>query len=745
MKTEENGPERELGAEEELRSSNSPNNTAPDSEVKGENGRVETVAERGEARSRETAAAFARFERLFSGSDLGRGGYDPTRTEIRDGKVEIKDTAKTIKGAATTYHFAQHLLGTTALGVIPIRNDSTVSFAAIDIDVYDLDVVELLKVLKQEKVPLVVCRSKSGGAHLYAFFSEPVAAANARELLKGWAARIGHLNAEVFPKQSELKAGELGNWINLPYFDHEQVDRYAPRENGMALSLGEFCDLAENVTISTEDLRRHLDGMRAKADAPRSEKPKPAPGAVLTIEEARERLEELAVGVQEVERHGANEKLWRAIRDAAPLVRDCGLTEGEVRDRLERAWKERKAHSTDHPGAIQLEFDRTFASHYRHGFEHRDAPRRKRDLLVVRKLSNIPAQPIEWLWPGRIAIGKVSLIAGQPGLGKSQLTTYIGAQVTIGGPWPFDEGAAPLGDVILLSAEDDAGDTIRPRFEVAHADLDRVQVVDLITRREGGQRGFNLEKDVAMLDELLSATPKARLVIIDPISTYLGNIDSNRNSDVRGLLAPVQKLAEQRRVAVVAVSHLTKALQSAINSVNGSGAFVAASRATYIVARETDEKLQGGEMVKEETGRRIVALAKNNLAPDGADRSMIYHIEQRQTVDGLFAPIIVWDQKVSITADEVLAASAPSPGGRAPKLEAAKAFLREYLASGLMQQKHVESAARDQGIKPDTLNNAKKALGIVVDKLGGLGGPWVWSLPGSQPELEVDEPAQGAF
>jgi putative DNA primase/helicase len=150
------------------------------------------------------------------------------------------------------------------------------------------------------------------------------------------------------------------------------------------------------------------------------------------------------------------------------------------------------------------------------------------------------------------------LIAGPPGLGKSQVTTDIAATVSRGGTWCTGE-KCEAGDVLILSAEDDPSDTIRPRLEACGANLDRVHIIEAVhmlsVKRD---RPFYLKQDVETLAEKLTTSPDVKLVIIDPISAYLGGVNSHKNVEVRSVLAPLVKLAADHGVAVVCVTHLNK-------------------------------------------------------------------------------------------------------------------------------------------------------------------------------------------
>jgi putative DNA primase/helicase len=264
--------------------------------------------------------------------------------------------------------------------------------------------------------------------------------------------------------------------------------------------------------------------------------------------------------------------------------------------------------------------------------------------LVTRRVSDVDARPIRWLWPYRIPRGKLTIIAGHPGLGKSQLTADVAARVTAGGKWPDGVGhATGGGHVIVLTAEDDTADTLRPRLEAAGADLERVHVVDGVIRGYSGdgtryQRQFSLESDLAALDAKLSELERVELVVLDPISVYLGNIDSHVNAEVRGALGPVKDLAERHRAAFVAISHMSKAGGTqALLRVTGSLAFIAAARAGYLVAADP------------ETAERMLFLPlKNNLARP--QPGMAFRIETAKVSSAAGAietSRVVWDDAKS--------------------------------------------------------------------------------------------------
>lgn len=336
--------------------------------------------------------------------------------------------------------------------------------------------------------------------------------------------------------------------------------------------------------------------------------------------------------------------------------------------------------------------------------------------FTYRRMSDVEAKPIRWLWPGRIARGKVSMLAGHPGLGKSQLTSSMAAIVSTGSTWPADKTPCELGNVCFLSAEDDAEDTIRPRLEAAGADLDRVYILDAVLDDTGTRpRAFNLASDLHRLGEMLAHIGDVALIVIDPITAYLGGTDSHKNADIRALLSPLGELAAKHGAAVVCVSHLNKGGSGeALMRVTGSLAFVAASRAAYLIARD-----------KEDNHRRLFLPLKNNIGNDQS--GLAFCVESHSLAGGIETSRVSWEgEPVAITADEAM-----SPQGDPEErsaLDDAKEFLSNLLADGPVSSRIIKGDAEGAGHSWQTVRRAQKALGIEAQK-EGMKGPWLWRLP----------------
>jgi putative DNA primase/helicase len=164
-----------------------------------------------------------------------------------------------------------------------------------------------------------------------------------------------------------------------------------------------------------------------------------------------------------------------------------------------------------------------------------------------RCMADVKAEKIDWLWHQRIARGKLTLLGGHPGGGKSQLSILAAARVTTGTDWP-DGAHRPKASVVIVSCEDSAADTIVPRLEAAGADKRLVHTLDWV-EHEGKRRLFDIARDIPVLEAMVRKLGDVGLIIIDPITAYLGKIDSYNNAEVRAGLAPLQDMAENSNAA----------------------------------------------------------------------------------------------------------------------------------------------------------------------------------------------------
>jgi putative DNA primase/helicase len=348
--------------------------------------------------------------------------------------------------------------------------------------------------------------------------------------------------------------------------------------------------------------------------------------------------------------------------------------------------------------------------------------------LLSRNAALIIPEAIDWLWPGRLALGKHTCIAGEPGVGKSQLSiSIIAAVTTTTGSWPCGEGYSPIcGNVILLSAEDGANDTIVPRLMAAGADRTRVEIIYAVREfdRDGDHRSFNLQTDIALLKRKIAEIGNVVLIIIDPISSYLGKTDSHKNSEVRGVLEPLSEMAERCRVAVLSITHFNKTgannTTKAMHRFIGSIAFTGAPRVAFCVIEDAENE-----------GRYLMLHAKNNLA--AIPQGLAYRLEQTFVAEGIVASRVAWENEpVTITANQALAAEAA--GANKTAQAEAEDLLKDLLADGPVPQKEIKEATEGNGLAWATVRRAKEHLGIkaqrqtTADGFAKGQGQWLWTL-----------------
>ena len=356
-----------------------------------------------------------------------------------------------------------------------------------------------------------------------------------------------------------------------------------------------------------------------------------------------------------------------------------------------------------------------------------DLPKDGSPTLV--RMSEVKSELVEWLWPGRIALGKLTLIAGDPGLGKSFLTLDIAARVSSASSWPDSpNNIIERGGVVLLNAEDGISDTIRPRLDCAGADASQIVAIESIhvvgNLGKLHTRGFDLSKDLAAIEEAIKAVDRCRLIVIDPITAYLGKADSHNNAEIRGLLAPLSDLAARHKVAVVAVTHLNKSGSGpAIYRAMGSLAFAAAARAAWAVTKD-----------KSNDKRRLFIPIKNNIAPNTG--GLAYQI----TSIGTTGANIVWEpDPVTLSADDALSTDRVE-AGKPTEQDDVETWLLSYLREVPMRVSDIKQDAKNAGYSDATLRRAKAGLGVISSKEGFDSAHWLWSLP---PQLDISHSPKG--
>lgn len=325
------------------------------------------------------------------------------------------------------------------------------------------------------------------------------------------------------------------------------------------------------------------------------------------------------------------------------------------------------------------------------------------------RVSDVEREAVRWLWPGRLALGKLTIIDGDPGLGKSTLYCDLAARLTRGTEWPDGEPVETSAGAVIVTTEDGIGDTIRPRLEEAGANLDRVSVVQLIPEEEGPGRVPVLPDDAELL---LGECERigASLLVIDPLMAHLAaETNSYRDQDVRRAMAPLSEAAERHGVAIAVLRHLNKATGgSAIYRGGGSIGIIGAARVGLMVGRDPDDE-----------GRVVLACSKNNIAarPD----SLAFRLVSSDRDPG--TAVLRWEGVSPLSAEDLC-----RPPAKGTARDDAADWLEAFLDDGPRASADVFGAGKAAGHSEKTLYRAKDELGIEVRKRGFNGG-WEWALP----------------
>ncbi len=322
-------------------------------------------------------------------------------------------------------------------------------------------------------------------------------------------------------------------------------------------------------------------------------------------------------------------------------------------------------------------------------------------VAVLTRLDEVKPERVTWLWEGWLPRGKLVLLGGHPGDGKSTLTTAMAATLSTGGHWP-DGSQAPLGGTIFLLAEDSLGDTVRPRLDQHGADLSRIISLDAIKQIDGSTQSFSLADHLDVLERSVRQLDTA-LVVIDPLTAFMSSRNRNDDGETRDLLTPLGQLAERCNATVLCVMHVGKpgqAKRTPLQSFMGATAFGAVARQALAV-----HPISGSD-------RKLLAVIKSNVATKPPalewsrpqDSAIVWHGESQQDLETLFN------------------------GGGANTTDRsadAEAFLRDALADGPRLSRDVSDEAEQFGFSEITLRRVRRAANVEARRIGsGRDAPW---------------------
>jgi len=325
------------------------------------------------------------------------------------------------------------------------------------------------------------------------------------------------------------------------------------------------------------------------------------------------------------------------------------------------------------------------------------------------RADRVKVKKVKWLWHNRLPRGKFGIIGGDPGTCKSFLTLYILARLTQGKDWPDCVNPNTACKALILSAEDDIEDTIVPRLISAGAKRSNIQI---LTEVKGSSKDgwFNLQKHIQALESILKKTPSLKIIVIDPLNAYLGGADSHKDSDIRGILGPLIKLASKYDVTVLSVMHLNKSQKNApMYRFMGGIGFIAAARFSWLVERDRDNSKW-----------LYFAPMKTNLSINPT--TMRFTIE-----DG---HVVFESNEYAFTGSDLLLKH------KIRRVDEAVIWLKDILSSGpksfwAIQKKN--KARKDRKYSKSTIDRAKAALKIRPYKeQGKKHGQWIWKLPSTR-------------
>jgi putative DNA primase/helicase len=348
--------------------------------------------------------------------------------------------------------------------------------------------------------------------------------------------------------------------------------------------------------------------------------------------------------------------------------------------------------------------------------------------VILIRASDVVPKPVDWLWKGWLVAGKVNLLGGVPGTGKTNIATTMSAIVSSGGQWP-DGTKAKQGSVVFWSGEDNNEDTLNPRFRAAGADIVHVHTVGHVKQGDVC-RSFDPAKDMDLLRLKLLPIKDIRLIVIDPIASAV-SCNSDKNAEVRRALQPLVDLAEELQCAVVGITHFSKGTngRAPIERITGSLAFGALAR-VVLVATKQEAKGTCPE-------RCMLLRAKSNVGPEGG--GFVYELNKQQLPDypDVVTSRVAWGESVLGSTRDLLAENAY--GDRSSKPKNLRIWLRDLLSAGPLSADELRVHCEKNGYPMRTVNHAlkkEKEMGNIEFKRVGFPSHGIWALPGSDKPIE---------
>jgi hypothetical protein len=518
-----------------------------------------------------------RLHQLFAGNEHTHGTYSTLSLDQSKGKQKMHRPDK-LDGGASLDMWRQHIAGERALGIVPIRADETCAWGAIDVDQYDLNHAELAARIKREGLPLLPCRSKSGGCHIFVFFREPEPAGVVQEALKRVALHLGFPpSTEVFAKQTSYSRGDKPDWLNMPYFGGDASARFGVKITGSAMTLQEFVQEAEGERTTTAELLSKLKTTKhpERADSSGPDWTDGPPCIERMIgdgpfeADGKKRLSyNLAVYLKKKYPADWEDRLRRANDELiSPPVADNDLGS------TIRSGRRKEYQYKEEPLCLHCDRDlcRTRPFGIGGATERASPPKPAlQDLLKnARELQTKVFDPLRWIVPDYLPEG-LTVLAGKPKVGKSWLALDIGSAVAAGG--------------ICLGKECEQGDVLALFLEDNDRRLQRRLTMLLGAQREEWPSRLTYatawpcisDGGLELMREWIAAAKKPRLIVVDILErvrsrTSKKDQQKNAYADDYDALAALQKLAIQEQLSILVLHHQRKmGAEDLVDTISGT-------------------------------------------------------------------------------------------------------------------------------------------------------------------------------
>lgn len=342
---------------------------------------------------------------------------------------------------------------------------------------------------------------------------------------------------------------------------------------------------------------------------------------------------------------------------------------------------------------------------------------------VIECFGDLTPSETLWLWDQKLPLARLIVFSGNPDCGKSVTTCDLIARFTTGTDWPDGKkNTHETADVLMLLAEDDPSEDTLPRLMAAGADVKKVHHLKMVKIKQGaktGERRLALDQDIDLMRKMLASKPEIKLIVLDPITGYFGNINMNKEQEIRRVLEPLRDLCVETRVTIIAILHFNKRSDvDVMHRVSGAVAITGVPRAVWAFGKDPEVE-----------GEYLMTSVKGNKAKN--KRGLRYQIEERMTVVG-GQPVIKWLGESMKTAEDMVARK--DPNDRAS--DKAVAFLKEILKDGKEQLcSYVTKAAESRGISESTLVRARRTLAI---RNGRNSGNHTWRLETDESNVEPE-------